>query len=180
MSGNVVPWRWKKKRVPVGPEKDTVTNLQRQINRLFNDVVAGSSMLPDFMSEPLAQLGERLTTFAPTVNVRKTDAAVIVSVEVPGMDERDLEISLTSQGLTIRGERRSDFDERDDQGWNYVESSFGPFERIVPLGGLSVNQDKVEATAAKGIVTITLPILASSETLERKVDIKVSEQDGEK
>ena len=132
------------------------------------------------MSEPLAQLGERLTTFAPTVNVRKTDAAVIVSVEVPGMDERDLEISLTSQGLTIRGERRSDFDERDDQGWNYVESSFGPFERIVPLGGLSVNQDKVEATAAKGIVTITLPILASSETLERKVDIKVSEQDGEK
>jgi HSP20 family protein len=174
MSGNVVPWRWKKKRVPVGPEKDTVSNLHQQINRLFNDVVSGSSILPDFMSEPLAQLGERLTTFAPTVNVRKTESAVIISVEVPGMDERDVELSLTSQGLTIRGERRPDFDERDDQGWNYVESSYGPFERIVPLGELRIDQDKVEASASKGIVTITLPLLAITETLERKVSIKIS------
>jgi HSP20 family protein len=174
MSGNVVPWRWKKKRVPVGPEKDAVTNLQQQINRLFNEVVAGSSLLPDFMSEPLAQLGERLTTFAPTVNVRKTDAAIVVSVEVPGMDERDIELSLTSQGLTIRGERKPDFDDSDDEGWTYVESSYGVFERIVPLGDLQIRQDKVEATASKGIVTITLPLLAPSEVSERRLNIKIS------
>lgn len=174
MSGNVVPWRWKKKRVPVGPEKDAVTNLQKQINRLFNEVVSGSTILPDFVSEPLAQLGERLTTFAPTVNVRKGEGAIIVSVEVPGMDERDIEISLTSDGLAIRGERKPDFDERDDEGWTYVESAYGPFERIVPLGDLRVNQDKVEATASKGIVTITLPLLASSEVSERRVNIKIS------
>lgn len=174
MSGNVVPWRWKKKRVPVGPEKDAVTNLQKQINRLFNEVVSGSTILPDFVSEPLAQLGERLTTFAPTVNVRKTEGAIIVSVEVPGMDERDIELSLTSDGLAIRGERKPDFDEREDEGWTYVESAYGPFERIVPLGDLRVNQDKVEATASKGIVTITLPLLASSEVSERRVNIKIS------
>jgi HSP20 family protein len=110
MNGNIVPWRWKKRKVPVGGAQDAVSNLQRQVNRLFNEVVTGSTILPDFVSEPLAQLGERLTTFAPNVNVRKSEGAVIIAVELPGMDERDVEISLTTDGVAIRGERKPDAD----------------------------------------------------------------------
>lgn len=172
MTGNIVPWRWRKKRVPIGPERDAVTNLQKQINWLFSEVMSNSSRLPEFMSEPIAQLGERLTSFTPNVNVRKTEAAIIVSIELPGMDERDVEISLTSEGLTIRGERKIQVDEVGEDGWSYAESSFGAFERIVPLGELRVHEDRVEATASKGIVMITLPLRAHAEVQARKVDIK--------
>ena len=174
MTGIIVPWRWKKRKVPVGGQQDAVTNLQRQVNRLFNEVVSGSSILPDFVSEPLAQLGERLTTFAPNVNVRKTEAAVIVAVELPGMDERDVEISLTSDGLAIRGERKPDSDTMSGDEWSYSESEFGPFERIVPLVGLQIQEDKVDATSSKGIVTITLPLKAELEALVKKVQIRSS------
>jgi HSP20 family protein len=174
MTGNIVPWRWKKKTVPVGGQQDAVSNLQRQVNRLFNEVVSGSSILPDFMSEPLAQLGERLTTFAPNVNVRKTEAAVIVAVELPGMDERDVEISLTTDGLAIRGERKPDADALEAGEWNYSESAYGPFERIVPLAGLRIQEDRVDATASKGIVTITLPLQGEEETPVKKVQIRPS------
>lgn len=172
MTGNIVPWRWRKKRVPIGPERDAVTNLQKQINWLFSEVISNSSRLPDFMSEPIVQLGERLTSFTPNVNVRKTDAAIIVSIELPGMDERDVEISLTSEGLTIRGERKVQLDEVGEDGWNYAESSYGAFERIVPLGDLRVQEERVEATASKGIVTITLPLRPNGEVQARKVNIK--------
>lgn len=168
MGGNIVPWRWKKRTVPVGGAADAVTNIQRQVNKLFSDVVAGSTMLPDFVSEPLAQLGERLTTFAPSVNVRKTESAVVVSVELPGMDERDVEISLTSDGLAIRGERKLGSESAEGGEWSYSESDYGPFERIVPLGGLRVHQDKLEVTASKGIVTIILPLNLASEVLQKR------------
>jgi len=174
MTGNIVPWRWKKKTVPVGGQQDAFSNLQRQVNRLFNEVVSGSSILPDFVSEPLAQLGERLTTFAPNVNIRKTDTAVIVAVELPGMDERDVEISLTTDGLAIRGERKPDADALDAGEWNYSESEYGPFERIVPLAGLHIHEDKVDATASKGIVTITLPLKGEAEIPAKKVQIRPS------
>ena len=174
MTGNIVPWRWKKKTVPVGGQQDAVSNLQRQVNRLFNEVVSGSSILPDFVSEPLAQLGERLTTYAPNVNIRKTDTAVIVAVELPGMDERDVEISLTTDGLAIRGERKPDADALDAGEWNYSESEYGPFERIVPLAGLHIHEDKVDATASKGIVTITLPLMGEAEIPAKKVQIRPS------
>jgi len=174
MTGNIVPWRWKKRTVPVGGQKDAVTNLQRQVNRLFNEVVSGTSILPDFVSEPLAQLGERLTTFAPNVNVRKTEGAVIVAVELPGMDERDVEISLTSDGLAIRGERKPDSDTMGGDEWSYSESEFGPFERIVPLVGLQIQEDRVDATSSKGIVTITLPLKAELEVPAKKVQIRSS------
>ena len=172
MTGNIVPWRWNKKKVPVGGQYDAVSNLHRQVNRLFSGVVSGSTILPDFVSEPLAQLGERLTTFAPNVNVRKTEAAVVVAVELPGMDERDVEISLTTDGLAIRGERKPDGDTMDGDAWNYSESDYGPFERIVPLVGLHIQEDRVDATASKGIVTITLPLLAKGDAPVKKVPIR--------
>ena len=174
MTGNIVPWRWRKKTVPVGGQQDAVTNLQRQVNRLFNEVISGATILPDFMSEPLQQLGERLTTFAPKVNIRKTDSQVIVAVELPGMDERDVEISLTSDGLAIRGERKPDGDSMDSDEWGYSESQYGQFERIVPLTGLRVREDGVDATASKGIVTITLPLHGEMEAPAKKVQIRSS------
>lgn len=171
MSGNIVPWSWKKKRLPVGKDEHAVSTLQRQVNRLFADFGAGG-FLPDFFAEPLAQIGERWNSFAPNVNVTKNGSALVITVEVPGMDEKDIELSLTKDALSIRGERKQIHEEKSEGGWNYVESSFGTFERVVPLNELIVDEDRVEATASKGIVTITLPFKAGSEGAPKKVSIR--------
>jgi len=58
--------------------------------------------------------------------------------------------------------------------WSYSESEFGPFERIVPLVGLQIQEDRVDATSSKGIVTITLPLKAELEVPAKKVQIRSS------
>jgi HSP20 family protein len=172
MSGNIVPWSWKRKRLPLGKDEHAVSALQRQVNRLFAEFSSGSSFLPDFFAEPLAQIGERWSSFAPNVNVNKTEKALVVTVEVPGMDERDIELSLTKDALTIRGERKQSHEEKGEDGWNYVESSYGTFERVVPLNELVVHEDGVQASASKGIVTITLPLKESGAGGAKKVSIR--------
>jgi len=174
MNTILVPWTLRRKRVPVGRD-DHAGVLQRQVNRLFNDFVSGSSLLSDFISEPLTQLGERWGAFTPNVNVTKRESALVVAVEVPGMDERDIEISLTREGLTIRGERKQAHEDHDEKGgWRYVESSFGAFERMVPLGDIEIEEDKVEATSSKGIVTITLPFKSAAVSSPKKVTIRAA------
>jgi HSP20 family protein len=172
MTGSIVPWSWKRKRVPVGKEEHSVTALQRQMNRMFNEFLSGTSLLPDFFSEPLAQLGERWNAFAPNVNVTKTERELLVTVEVPGMDEKDIELSLTKDGLTIRGERKASHEEAGEEGWNYVESSYGAFERVVPLAELEIDENRVEATASKGMVRISLPFAATTQSTAKKVSIR--------
>lgn len=174
MTADIVPWRWKKRRVPVGGESDVLTNLQRQVNRLFSDVVSSAALLPEFVSEPLTHLGERLTTFSPSVDVRKGEGVLTVAVELPGMDEKDVEISLTSEGLTIRGERKPPASAPQDAEWNYVESSYGLFERVVPLAGLHIHEDRIEATADKGIVTVVIPLRDTPSVSAKEIQIPVS------
>ena len=176
MTNTIVPWSWKRKRLPVGRDDLPLSNLQRQMNRLFSEFSASSSFLPDFFTEPLAQIGEKLVGFSPNVNVTKSEHALTVTVEVPGMDERDIELSLTKEALAIRGERKSSHESTGggdgESKWSYTESSYGAFERIVPLADLSIDEDGVEATASKGIVTITLPITRGAESSARKVSIR--------
>jgi len=174
MTSTITPWGWKKKRLPIGKDEQAVTSLQRQMNRLFNDFFTGTNLLPEFFSEPLAQLGEKFGNFAPNVNVVKRENAIIVTVEVPGMDEKDIELSLTKDSLTIRGERKQDHESKGEGGWHYVESSYGAFERVIPLGEFEIDEDRVEASASKGIVTISLPLKASSRSVAKKVSIKAA------
>lgn len=146
--------------------------LQRQINRLFSDFASGSSIIPDFVSEPLAQLGERLSSFVPNVNVAKREDSLLVVVEAPGMDAQDIELSVTRDGLTIRGERKAPYESVGEGEWVYVESSYGSFERIVPLNDLVVDEDAIEATASKGMVTILLPLKSGVSSSGKKLTIR--------
>ena len=171
MAGNIVPWSWRKKRVPVGKDDQTVTSLQRQMNKVFNDFLSGTSFLPEFFSEPLQQLGEAWSSFAPNVNVKRTEAEIVVAAELPGMDEKDIELSLTREALTIRGERKQAGENDDPEGWQYTESLYGAFERIIPLTD-EVDEDKVDASFAKGVLTIRLPRKSGGASSTRKVSIK--------
>ena len=129
---------------------DPFRGFQREMNRLFDDF---------FNDFPLAlRPGERgLATvgFSPRVDVSETDKEVRVSAELPGMDEKDIIVEMDDAAITIRGEKKEEKEEKDNN-WYTREQSYGSFHRMIPLPA-SVEGEKANAKFKKGILTITVP-----------------------
>ena len=117
--------------------------------------------------EDTRHLFPEMTEFAwtPSADVRETDRELIVSAEVPGLDRDDLDLRLTPQGLTIRGEKR-DAKEAKHRGYEFVERRYGSFVRSVPLPpGLDL--DRAEARVKRGVLTVTIPKAAAFAGMRR-------------
>lgn len=111
--------------------------------------------------------------FWPRVNVSETDKELQVTAELPGVEEKDIEVTVSRDTLTIRGEKKSEIDEKkDDKGRTFrrVERSYGSFERSMTLP-FDVDTDKVQATFKNGVLTLTLPKPAEVQTTSRKINI---------
>jgi HSP20 family protein len=134
----------------------TLAALREEMNDLMNRFWAGTA-------EPFG-----LAEWAPALDVSESDDAVLVDVEIPGIDPSDLDISVTGDVLTIRGEKR---DETGQPGRNFhrVERRYGQFTRTLTLPA-AVNADQVEAKARFGILTIRLP--KREDAKARRVEIK--------
>jgi HSP20 family protein len=109
--------------------------------------------------------------FAPAVNVRQTDKGVEVTAELPGIDEKNVEVSLAENALTIRGEKTEEKKEEREGGWQVSERSFGSFVRTIPLP-VEVDEDKVSAQFRNGVLTVMLPIAADAERKAKKIEVK--------
>ena len=88
----------------------------------------------------------------PKVELSETDKTVTVSAELPGMNEKDVQVEIANGVLSIRGERKS---EHNDEGKFFSERYYGFFQRQIPLEG--VQEDKAEATFRDGVLTVSLP-----------------------
>jgi HSP20 family protein len=132
--------------------------LQREIDRLFDDFARGGLEAP-------AQVN-----LAPSIDVAETDKEIVVSAEMPGLERKDVEISLENDLLTIRGEKKIET-QKDDKSKNYhvSERSYGMFYRVLQLP-LGVDPSKVQATMANGVLKITIPKPARSEA--KKIEVK--------
>jgi HSP20 family protein len=150
---SIVPWHWGRRSVPV-----------RRVDRLFD------GFFDEFRGFGLRPVGAFGETFRPTIDVSETDKEVKVAVELPGLDENDVEVSLAHNVLTISGEKKT---EKEDEGKNYhrIERSYGSFKRCVSLPG-EVESDKVEAAFKNGVLTVTLPKTAEAQA--RKIEVKTS------
>lgn len=126
---------------------DIFSALQGQMNRLFEQFHR------DFELAPFGQ--QRLGSWTPLVNISENDKEICVSAELPGMDEKDINVTLTKNVLTIKGEKTEETEKR-GRHYHRVERSFGSFYRDIPLPW-EVEADKVEASFRKGILTVTLP-----------------------
>jgi HSP20 family protein len=137
---------------------------QREMNRLFENFFGGSD-LPSWRP-----LEKRVTTFTPRVDVSETDKEIRVSAELPGMDEKDIDVSLTRDTLTIRGEKK---EEKEEKGKDFyrMERSYGSFSRSVPLP-VEVETDKVAASFEKGVLNVTLPKSPKAIQETKKVSVK--------
>ncbi|HQP29278.1 MAG TPA: Hsp20/alpha crystallin family protein, partial [Syntrophales bacterium] len=95
---------------------------------------------------------------------------VVVKAELPGIDEKDLDVSLSEHALTIKGEKK---EEKEDQGKGYyrMERSYGSFHREIPLPA-SIDAKKVEAAFKNGLLTVTLPKTEEARKADRKISVK--------
>jgi len=130
-------------------EWDPFREFQRDMNRLFDDFFGDFPAMSGRGDGLLAS-----TEFSPRVDVSETDKAVKISAELPGMDEKDITVEMDDTAITIRGERRS---ETEDKGKNWFrrEQSYGSFRRVIPLP-VRVDGTKAKAKFKKGILSITV------------------------
>lgn len=104
--------------------------------------------------------------FTPSMEVTETDSAIEISTELPGIDEKDVEISVANDILTIRGEKKAEQDEK-TKSYRLVERSYGSFERALALPP-GVSADAIKANMSKGVLKITLPkpVAAQSQKIQ--------------
>lgn len=124
-------------------------SLRREMDRFFDD------MWSNFGALPALGGGSRAGgSFLPSVDLSETDAGITVSAELPGMEEGDIDVSLSGDVLTIKGEKKEEQkEERED--FYRVERSYGSFTRAIPLPA-EVDPSKVEATFKNGVLKVSM------------------------
>jgi HSP20 family protein len=148
-------------------------SLRREVDRLFDDFSGGMWRSPFARSffdvEPFRR-GEGTFGAVPAVDVTQTDKGYEITAELPGLAEKDIEVKLADQILTIRGEKR---DEKEEKNKDYYvrERSFGSFERSFQLPE-DVDTDKINASFNKGVLTIMVPKSAQAQRAEKKIEVK--------
>ncbi len=115
--------------------------LQHEIDRVFDSFSNWRGL------EPMA--------FTPSMEVTETDASIEVTTELPGLDEKDIEISMANDILTIRGEKKAEKEEK-KKNYRLYERSYGSFERALALPP-GIGADAIKASMNKGVLKITLP-----------------------
>jgi HSP20 family protein len=121
--------------------------LHREVNRLFDGVYCGFDLPSSFANLPSAAASW------PNVEISAGERELRVTAEVPGLDEKDLELYVDDGVLTTRGEKRA---ESEDKERRFSERFYGRFERRIAIGS-EVQEDKVNASFKNGVLTITLP-----------------------
>lgn len=110
----------------------------------------------------------------PRVNISETDKELRITAELPGVEQKDIDITLTGGDLVIKGEKKSESEEKkDDKGRSYhrAERSFGSFARRMALP-FEVEAGKIDATFKDGVLTLVLPKPAEAQKASRKIEIK--------
>ena len=145
--------------------RDPFTSFRREVDRLFDDFF--TPVESRNFAAPGARAGAMLS---PSVDVRETDQAYMVTAELPGLEQKDIELNLRDNVLTISGEKRQEKSDGDN-GRSYIERTYGRFERIIPLGA-DVDADRVEATFKNGILTVTVPKSPQAQDKARRIEIR--------
>jgi HSP20 family protein len=146
---DLIPWNNRGNEVSVrrSESANPFFTLHREMNRLFDDVFRGFDLAPFGSSHLLDGMAAW-----PHVELSETEKDVVVTAELPGLDEKDIDVQLANGSLVIRGEKKVETEDRDRL---FSERSYGRFERRIPLD--DVEQDKVAASFKNGVLTVTLP-----------------------
>lgn len=134
--------------------------IQRDINRLFDNFFRTGLPVEETMAT---------SYFAPAVDIAEQENEYVVKVELPGVAKEDVKISVESNTLTIKGEKKQEKEEK-NKNFHRVERSYGSFQRSFTLPS-TVKNDKIDALFNNGILTITMP--KSEEAKPKQIEVKV-------
>lgn len=143
---DIVPWRPFRELGPMRREMDNLWN------RFF-----GETSMPSVFSQE----------WVPTVDVSETKDKVVVKAEIPGMEAKDMDVSVSGDVLTIRGEKKKE-EEKKDEHYHYRERYSGSFQRSFRLP-VAVKSEKADATFKDGVLTITIPKVEEAKKKEIKI-----------
>ncbi len=159
---SLIPFGHKSQKVAVRDERlrDPFTAFRQEMDRLFDDFFANTALTLREMPQPLV----------PQLDVVEDDKQMVVEVELPGMDEDDVEITLSGDLLTISGEKKDEHEEKKDNR-HYVERSYGAFTRTIRLP-FQADSDKVSATFDKGVLKIQIEKPEALQQQVRRIEVK--------
>jgi HSP20 family protein len=166
------------KKAPAAPTPAVWAPLEAlhgEINRLFETFGGGSWRLPfgrRAFELDLSWPGGMSWGVAPAVDVSEKDKQYDITAELPGLTEKDIEVKTSNGVLTIKGEKKEEKEER-EKNYYLSERRYGSFVRSFRLPE-GVDADKIEATFAKGVLTVVLPKSAEAQKSEKKITVKAA------
>jgi HSP20 family protein len=153
-----------KSLIPVGRQRGLASadnpflSLQNEIDRLFDNFTRG-----------FPTLGNSVTNVTlPTMDVAETDKEIEITAELPGLEEKDVQINVADNVLTIRGEKKAEKEQK-DKNYRLVERSYGSFERSLQLPD-GVDADAIKASIDKGVLKVVVPKPVPAQV--KKVEVK--------
>jgi HSP20 family protein len=147
-------------------EADPLLALRQEMSRVFDDFFSGVG-LPSFAgSEPVSTVVAILT---PRMDVSETDDTVQIAVELPGLDEGDVDVTLDGDVLTIRGEKATERDE-DERDYHIIERAEGTFLRTLRLP-FEADPEQVQAAFQDGVLTIAIPKPKEAQQKSRRIEV---------
>jgi HSP20 family protein len=136
---------------------------QRALNSLFDDFFKGFEVSP---------FDEIAGSFNPRIDMTEDEKEIRVTAELPGLEEKDIEVNFSKDILTIRGEKTQEKEEKGKESY-YSERSYGSFTRAIQIPS-GVDDGKIDATFKKGVLSIMLPKLSKPVEQQKKIQIKAA------
>ena len=150
---------------------DIWQSFRSEMDRLF-DRFGFPSLRRVFDIEPAWRSASSFSFSVPAIDMSEDEKAYKISAELPGIDAKDIEVSVSGDTLVLKGEKRQEKEEK-DKNYHFSERSYGSFQRSFQLPS-SVDRNKVAADFSKGVLTITLPKTAEAKKPVKKIEVRSS------
>jgi len=166
MVKNLIPWKKKSHEVEVLKSHDDPTfgltrgmaDMVNQLFRRFDDDLGGSLLRSEFGFSSM-----------PSVDISETDTEVTVSADLPGLEEKDIQVTLENDVLTLKGERKHEHEEK-KKNYYRMEKSYGSFHRSVTLPE-GIDKDNVKATFKNGVLNVKIGKVPGAKPSQRRIPV---------
>ena len=157
------------------PPTNPIVNLRGEIEQVFDNFMRGWPDMSRMMAfDPFRNLREPFDpggmAFSPSVDVSESDSGYEISAELPGIQDKDIELTLRDNVLTLRAEKKSEREQK-DKDYHLSERSYGLYQRSFRLPD-DVDPEQINTRFANGVLTVTLPKSARTPPSTRKIEVK--------
>jgi len=157
------------------PMPDVWRSFRSEMDRLFDRFSAGFGM-PSLRRmldmEPAWRFENSFSFAAPAIDVSEDETAYKITAELPGLEAKDLDVSVVGETLMIKGEKQQEKEQK-DKNYHVTERAYGSFQRVFTLPD-GVVRDKIAADLSKGVLTVTLPKTAEAQQPAKKIEVRAA------